>query len=731
MEGSEGQKWSCEYCTYENWPVAKKCTLCHAPRPLQLISQAVSDPEQDIYKLAPLLTQDAASATSTSSFLISQCYDPTKKWSCPACTYLNWPRSQKCVQCMTARQQTPTTSEPSSTTASNEQQLSPLSINVNITPSGSPGSRHSSPSSPEAAKELNNDRNRLVALKQGKWTCRACTYDNWPKSNKCVICATHRGRQFEAGAAGGHSPRIISPDFDEQCSSSSTSTSNNRQSESRRRQSPTRSIRSAESPEIYGATAAPRIIQEDNNITQERKLKQIRNRLRKVDWLWLNACKGVIDGDVHAVEAYLTSGGNPARQLTNDEISLLGRPSAYEIGYTLVHLAIRYQREDTLAVLLTSTDTPSKAIKRVPSHVSPDLAADIRRDVAGNLRQRKGDFPCYFVTDLVTFALPAEIEDLPRPIQKQLFEELLDSDVQKELEVEEPIINWSVELTDRLGSRLYALWNRTAGDCLLDSVLQATWGIFDRDNTLRRTLADSLCDGAATFYPRWKEFESMQAQSLQFTLDESQWERDWAILLSLATQPGASLEQTHIFALAHILRRPIIVYGVKFVKSFRGDAIGFARFQGIYLPILWESSFCWKTPITLGYTRGHFSALVPLETDNDRNIGASCNLDGSTDQQITYLPLMDSEGKLLPIHFLSASQLGKEETIMHEWMDCCQTTGGLLVAQMKVGKKPGLVRQMIDEWLDFYRRLSHVVNNSQSSAAPVHTLSSDGESEDE
>ena len=64
-----------------------------------------------------------------------------------------------------------------------------------------------------------------------------------------------------------------------------------------------------------------------------------------------------------------------------------------------------------------------------------------------------------------------------------------------ELEDEEPVINWSLELTERLGSRLYALWNRTAGDCLLDSVLQASWGVMDRDNTLRRCLADSLCEG--------------------------------------------------------------------------------------------------------------------------------------------------------------------------------------------------------------------------------------------
>lgn len=84
------------------------------------------------------------------------------------------------------------------------------------------------------------------------------------------------------------------------------------------------------------------------------------------------------------------------------------------------------------------------------------------------------------------------------------------------------------------------------------------------------------------FYPRWKEYEMIQAAMLHFTLEETQWEEDWSTLLSLASQPGSSLEQLHIFALAHILRRPIIVYGVKYVKSFRGEDIGYARFEGFY-----------------------------------------------------------------------------------------------------------------------------------------------------
>jgi len=89
--------------------------------------------------------------------------------------------------------------------------------------------------------------------------------------------------------------------------------------------------------------------------------------------------------------------------------------------------------------------------------------------------------------------LISEIEDLTPQVQETLFDEVLDRDVQKELEAGR-IINWSVEVCDQLNSRLYALWNRSAGDCLLDSVLQSTWGIFDRENHLRRALSDSLHD---------------------------------------------------------------------------------------------------------------------------------------------------------------------------------------------------------------------------------------------
>lgn len=96
---------------------------------------------------------------------------------------------------------------------------------------------------------------------------------------------------------------------------------------------------------------------------------------------------------------------------------------------------------------------------------------------------------------------------------------------------------------------------------------------------------------------------------------------------------------------------------------------------GVYLPLLWEQSFCWKSPIALGYTRGHFSALVAMENDGYGNRGAGANLNTDDDVTITFLPLVDSERKLLHVHFLSAQEVRGTTspwTYLKPW--CCPRT---------------------------------------------------------
>ncbi|NXB70518.1 ZRAN1 thioesterase, partial [Donacobius atricapilla] len=686
-----GIKWACEYCTYENWPSAIKCTMCRAQRPSGTIitedpfksgSSDIGrdwDPTSTEGGSSPLICPDSSARPRVKS---SYSMESANKWSCHMCTYLNWPRAIRCTQCLSQRRTRSPTESPQS--------------------SGS-GSRPV-PFSVDPCEEY-NDRNKLNTRAQ-HWTCSVCTYENWAKARKCVVCDHPRPNNMEAiELADTEEASSIINEQDRARWRGSCSSGN-----SQRRSPPTTKRESDVKMDFQRIELAGAVGSKEELEVDFKKLKQIKNRMKKTDWLFLNACVGVVEGDLSAVEAYKSSGGDIARQLTADEVRLLNRPSAFDVGYTLVHLAIRFQRQDMLAILLT--EVSQHAAKCIPAMVCPEVTEQIRREIAASLHQRKGDFACYFLTDLVTFTLPADIEDLPPTVQEKLFDEVLDRDVQKELEEESPIINWSLELGTRLDSRLYALWNRTAGDCLLDSVLQATWGIYDKDSVLRKALHDSLHDCSHWFYTRWKEWESWYSQSfgLHFSLREEQWQEDWAFILSLASQPGASLEQTHIFVLAHILRRPIIVYGVKYYKSFRGETLGYTRFQGVYLPLLWEQSFCWKSPIALGYTRGHFSALVAMENDGYGNRGAGANLNTDDDVTVTFLPLVDSERKLLHIHFLSAQEIGNEEQqekLLREWLDCCVTEGGVLVAMQKSSRRRNhpLVTQMVEKWLDRYRQI--------------------------
>ncbi|NXJ04359.1 ZRAN1 thioesterase, partial [Odontophorus gujanensis] len=686
-----GMKWACEYCTYENWPSAIKCTMCRAQRPSGTIitedpfksgSSDIGrdwDPTSTEGGSSPLICPDSSARPRVKS---SYSMESANKWSCHMCTYLNWPRAIRCTQCLSQRRTRSPTESPQS--------------------SGS-GSRPV-PFSVDPCEEY-NDRNKLNTRAQ-HWTCSVCTYENWAKARKCVVCDHPRPNNIEAiELADTEEASSIINEQDRARWRGSCSSGN-----SQRRSPPTTKRESDVKMDFQRIELAGAVGSKEELEVDFKKLKQIKNRMKKTDWLFLNACVGVVEGDLAAVEAYKSSGGDIARQLTADEVRLLNRPSAFDVGYTLVHLAIRFQRQDMLAILLT--EVSQHAAKCIPAMVCPEVTEQIRREIAASLHQRKGDFACYFLTDLVTFTLPADIEDLPPTVQEKLFDEVLDRDVQKELEEESPIINWSLELGTRLDSRLYALWNRTAGDCLLDSVLQATWGIYDKDSVLRKALHDSLHDCSHWFYTRWKEWESWYSQSfgLHFSLREEQWQEDWAFILSLASQPGASLEQTHIFVLAHILRRPIIVYGVKYYKSFRGETLGYTRFQGVYLPLLWEQSFCWKSPIALGYTRGHFSALVAMENDGYGNRGAGANLNTDDDITVTFLPLVDSERKLLHIHFLSAQEIGNEEQqekLLREWLDCCVTEGGVLVAMQKSSRRRNhpLVTQMVEKWLDRYRQI--------------------------
>lgn len=76
-----------------------------------------------------------------------------------------------------------------------------------------------------------------------------------------------------------------------------------------------------------------------------------------------------------------------------------------------------------------------------------------------------------------------------------------------------------------------------------------------------------------------------------------------------------SLEEFHVFVLAHILRRPIIIVSDTMLRDANGEAFAPISFGGIYLPIENPYRDCEISPLVLTFDTAHFSALVPMEQD--------------------------------------------------------------------------------------------------------------------
>lgn len=90
------------------------------------------------------------------------------------------------------------------------------------------------------------------------------------------------------------------------------------------------------------------------------------------------------------------------------------------------------------------------------------------------------------------------------------------------------------------------------------------------------------------FYKVWHDAEVFTAETQGFSLDENQLKADWLSIVSLADHKGRSLDQAHVFVLAHILRRPILVYGVKVVENFRGEKLGPVNYEGVITVVVYS-----------------------------------------------------------------------------------------------------------------------------------------------
>ena len=166
-----------------------------------------------------------------------------------------------------------------------------------------------------------------------------------------------------------------------------------------------------------------------------------------------------------------------------------------------------------------------------------------------------------------------------------------------------------------------------------------------------------------------------------------------------------SLAEIHIFVLANILRRSIIVVSDDTLRGPYGDSYSPINFGGIYLPLLWDSVDCVKSPLVIGYADGHFTAVISIE-DGKMDLGIEDNpAPSSSSNCIHAVPLVKYDGTPLPVHFLYNYEAPLASDRVRQYLDCAkvpfssnqgETRQTVLVAKLHFSEQPRSMKELID-----------------------------------
>ncbi|NWI16906.1 OTU7B protein, partial [Crypturellus soui] len=302
-----------------------------------------------------------------------------------------------------------------------------------------------------------------------------------------------------------------------------------------------------------------------------------------------------------------------------------------------------------------------KRLSRGISHASSTIVSLARSHVSSN-----GSSEHLLEMPICTFQLPdltVYTEDFRSFIERDLIEQSMLVALEQAGR-----LNWWAAV-DPSCQRLLPLATTGDGNCLLHAASLGMWGFHDRDLMLRKSLYTLMDKGLEreALKRRWRWQQTQQNKESGLVYTEEEWQKEWNELIKLASsEPRVhygtnggncggvesseepvyeSLEEFHVFVLAHVLKRPIVVVADTMLRDSGGEAFAPIPFGGIYLPLEVPANKCHRSPLVLAYDQAHFSALVSMEQKEP-----------TKDQAV--IPLTDSEHKLLPVHF--AVDPGKE-----------------------------------------------------------------------
>ncbi|GFR14119.1 OTU domain-containing protein 7B, partial [Trichonephila clavata] len=268
-----------------------------------------------------------------------------------------------------------------------------------------------------------------------------------------------------------------------------------------------------------------------------------------------------------------------------------------------------------------------------------------------------------------SFSLP-DFSVFPENLREYLQRDLIETATLVSLE-QAGRLNWWH--SRKIGRKLWPLSTTGDGNCLLHAASLGMWGFHDRLLTLRKALHSLLMNSSYTdaFYRRWRWQTALQNKEAGLIYCEEEWEREWKNLLKLSSSEPRqssiqrnlsestcsssngtqcsdyqsevyeSLEELHVLALAHVLKRAIIIISDTVLKDVTGEPFAPIPFGGIYLPLECPASDCHRSPLCLTFDSAHFSALVPMDDEGGDLLS----------ELKAVIPVTDPENKLLPLQF--------------------------------------------------------------------------------
>lgn len=112
------------------------------------------------------------------------------------------------------------------------------------------------------------------------------------------------------------------------------------------------------------------------------------------------------------------------------------------------------------------------------------------------------------------------------------------------------------------------------GNCLCHAASLGTWGVHDRHRLLRQAVRSFFVDErqrAVRLLRRAWEGELLHKRQGKGALSKEELDGEWAALARRAEEGEMEMEAgVHVFALAHVLRRPIVVFAAAAAEGQQG-----------------------------------------------------------------------------------------------------------------------------------------------------------------